>query len=233
MAGDWIKMRTNLDTDPSVVRMASGLKTDRFAIVGRLHRIWAWANEHLTDGQNVPVDSAFLDKLVELSGFADAMRSVGWLSGRDGALCFPSFERHNGASAKARALDVERKRRVRQTSEKRPDTNRTESGPEKKREEKNRNTRRREFVPPVLEEVVDHWRQQNLNGSAEEFFLHYQANGWTQGSKSRPLVDWRAAAGKWSLRNPLFAETAHPAAASQRPPDPSHRPWKGRAVQSA
>ena len=130
MAGDWIKMRTNLDTDPAVVRISSGLKTDRFSVVGRLHRIWSWANEHLTDGQDVPVDSAFLDSLVEAPGFADQLRSVGWLSGRDGSLSFPSFLKHNGSSAKQRALDSHRKKSMRDGSGKCPDDNRTKSGPE-------------------------------------------------------------------------------------------------------
>ena len=133
MAGDWIKMRTNLDRDPAVVRISSGLKTDRFAVVGRLHTIWAWANEHLVDGQDVPIDSAFLDALVECPGFAEQMRRVGWLSGRDGSLDFPGFERHNGASAKARAMDSERKKSVRKMSGLQPDENRTRE--EKRREE--------------------------------------------------------------------------------------------------
>jgi hypothetical protein len=135
MAGDWIKMRTNLDTDPAVVRISSGLKTDRFSVVGRLHKIWSWANEHLTDGQDVPIDSAFLDTLVEAPGFADQLRIVGWLSGRDGNLSFPSFLKHNGSSAKQRALDSHRKKTVRVVSGKCPDDNRTKSGPEKRREE--------------------------------------------------------------------------------------------------
>lgn len=140
MAGDWIKMRTNLDTDPAVVRIASGLKTDRYSVVGRLHKLWSWANEHLTDGQDVPVDSEFLDALLETPGFSEQLRRVGWLSGRDGNLCFPSFDRHNGASAKQRALDALRKKSARETSEKCPDANRTKTGLEKRREEKSNNT---------------------------------------------------------------------------------------------
>ena len=139
MAGDWIKMRTNLDTDPAVVRISSGLNTDRFSVVGRLHKIWSWANEHLTDGQDVPIDSEFLDCLVETPGFSEQMRRVGWLSGRDGSLGFPSFDRHNGSSAKQRAMDSQRKKTVRKVSEKCPDANRTKTGPEKRREEKSIN----------------------------------------------------------------------------------------------
>jgi len=138
MAGDWIKMRTNLDTDPAVVRISSGLKTDRFSVVGRLHKIWAWANEHLSDGQDVPIDAEFLDCLVETPGFSAELRSVGWLSGRDGSLSFPHFERHNGASAKARAQDADRKKVAREVSGKCPGANRTKTGPEERREEKRR-----------------------------------------------------------------------------------------------
>ena len=133
MAGDWIKMRTNLDTDPAVVRISSGLQTDRYSGVGRLHKIWAWANEHLTDGQDVPVDAEFLDCLVEAPGFSAQLRHVGWLSGRDGSLSFPNFERHNGVSAKARAQDAARKKCVREMSGSQPDKNRTRE--EKRREE--------------------------------------------------------------------------------------------------
>lgn len=156
MAGDWIKMRTNLDTDPAVVRLASGLKTDRYSVVGRLHKIWSWANEHLTDGQDVPVDAEFLDCLVEAPGFSVELRRVGWLSGRDGSLSFPCFDRHNGSSAKQRALDAERKKTSRgggKRSAKCPDDNRTEVGPEKRREEKSINKQKhpREMSP--------HWRE--------------------------------------------------------------------------
>jgi len=140
MAGDWIKMRTNLAEDPAVVRLASGLNLDRFAIVGRLHKIWSWANEHSIDGLDVPVDAQFLDSLVATPGFAEQLRRVGWLSGRDGSLTIPNFLRHNGESAKARALDTARKRNVRKASGKCPDENRTETGPEKRREEKILNT---------------------------------------------------------------------------------------------
>jgi hypothetical protein len=139
VAGDWIKMRINLPEDPDVVRIASGLKLDRFGIVGRLHKIWAWADEHSVDGQNVPVDADFLDSLVATPGFSQQLRHVGWLSGRDGSLNFPNFLRHNGESAKQRALDAARKKRTRTASGKMsgkcPDDNRTKLGPEERREE--------------------------------------------------------------------------------------------------
>lgn len=170
MAGDWIKMRTNIDTDPAVVRIASALHTDRYGIVGRLHKIWSWANEHLTDGQDVPIDAEFLDCLVETPGFSAELRRVGWLSGRDGCLSFPSFERHNGASAKARAQDAARKRSVRNASAKCPAVNRTESGLEKRREEKRRVNNRNQS-----RELSEHWKSEDFQAAWFAWLSHVAA----------------------------------------------------------
>lgn len=158
MAGDWIKMRTNLSEDPAVVRLASGLQLDRFAIVGRLHRVWAWASEHSIDGQFIPVDGAFLDSLVTTPGFAAQMRMVGWLAGDDGALSFPNFSRHNGESAKARALDAMRKRAARLKSADCPPNVRVETGPEKRREEKEKSNKKA-LQKNDLDAQFDEWYQ--------------------------------------------------------------------------
>tara|TARA_R110000868_G_scaffold116620_1_gene310244 strand:+ start:3568 stop:4281 length:714 start_codon:yes stop_codon:yes gene_type:complete len=163
MAGDWIKMRTNLDTDPAVVRISSGLKTDRFSVVGRLHKIWSWANEHLTDGQDVPIDSEFLDALVETPGFSEQLRRVGWLSGRDGMLNFPSFDRHNGVSAKSRAMDASRKKDVRKMSGSKPDKNRTRE--EKSREEKNTHTPSQHLKSEKFVSAWDCWKNKQAVSS--------------------------------------------------------------------
>jgi len=205
MAGDWIKMRTNLDTDPAVVRIASGLKTDRYSVVGRLHRIWSWANEHLTDGQDVPVDSEFLDALVETPGFSEQLRRVGWLSGRDGSLVFPSFERHNGASAKSRAMDSERKKSVRKMSGSQPDKFGTRE--EKRREEKSNTNKQtcEEIKSPLLEDgefseifeaflassrVNHNWR---IAGATAEAWLYELQNLGLDGAKA--AVRFSTAAG--------------------------------------
>lgn len=41
MAGDWIKMRIDLQTHPKVFRMVSALKADRLRIIGGLHIAWS------------------------------------------------------------------------------------------------------------------------------------------------------------------------------------------------
>lgn len=108
MAGDWIKMRTNLDTDPAVFLIAATLGMDELAVVGRLWKLWSWADQHTKNGDNMRLTAALVDRLVSCPGFAAAMKSADWLDGSDGALVLPHFERHNGETAKVRSTSAER-----------------------------------------------------------------------------------------------------------------------------
>lgn len=116
MAGDWIKMRCNLDTDPAVFQIAEALEMDELAVVGRLWKVWAWADQHCADCNAVSVTRNVLDRITSTPGFADAMQKVGWLEGLDGALSFPHFDRHNGQTAKKRALTKNRVEKTRTDS---------------------------------------------------------------------------------------------------------------------
>jgi hypothetical protein len=115
MAGDWIKMRTNLPSSPKVVRMASALKTDRLRIVGGLMSVWCLFDFHSTDGTLSGYTLETLDELAAWPGFAEAMVAVGWLENDGLNLTIPSFEAHNGACSKRRAVDAERKREARKS----------------------------------------------------------------------------------------------------------------------
>lgn len=133
MAGDWIKMRHNLEADPDVLRIAEIVGVDRFSVVGRLHTIWTWADQHSVDGCAVRATTSFLDEMVCCANFSDALRAVGWLAGRDWDLQFPNFDRHNGESAKKRAQAQRSMQKRRAGSA----TNVAQNAqPEKRREEK-------------------------------------------------------------------------------------------------
>jgi hypothetical protein len=134
MAGDWIKMRADLFTHPKVVRMASALKADRLRTVGGLMSAWCLFDAHSIDGSLDGYTSETLDEHLGWSGFSEAMKSVGWLADDGESLALPSFDTHNGASAKRRAMDADRKRTVRNVSASEADKKRTRE--EKRREEK-------------------------------------------------------------------------------------------------
>lgn len=181
MAGDWIKMRSNIKDDPDVVVMAGALSVDEFSIVGRLHATWAWLDQHSEDGTNVRITSAYLDRLTACPGFADALRTVGWLDGRDGSLTFPNFDRHNGESAKRRAVETKRKQAQRDNNNERdkcPNNGGTtvlESlGPEKRREYKKEEAREREREEAERKIAI----AQAWNAGVPEDFASYVFDDW-------------------------------------------------------
>jgi hypothetical protein len=137
MAGDWIKVVSNLSKKPEVFALASILTIERHGIVGRLVELWAWADQHTISGNGISVTEDDLDCVVTTPGFAAALRKVGWMEGRNGHLSFPNFERHNGQTAKNRGLT---KDRVAKSRHQICNDNVTQGAlPEKRREESTNN----------------------------------------------------------------------------------------------
>ena len=134
MAGDWIKMRVNLASDPAVIQMADNLDAAEHEIVGLLHAIWSWADGQTEDGSAAGVSLRWVARHLNKPGFANAMVECGWLEVTDTGLLFPGFERHNGKSAKSRAQTKNRQQMYRNAASV------TEASPEKRREEKRTNT---------------------------------------------------------------------------------------------
>jgi hypothetical protein len=119
MAGDWIKMRVDLQTHPKVVRILSATGTDKFRVLGGLHAVWSVFDTHSEDGRLKGYTPDTLDHVIGWPGFGAAMMAVGWLAQEDGeTLVLPEFSEHNGQSAKRRAEDQKRKRNGRRESEK-------------------------------------------------------------------------------------------------------------------
>ncbi|MFE0769916.1 DNA replication domain protein [Serratia bockelmannii] len=136
MAGDWIKMRSDLHTHPKIVRMASALKADRLRIVGGLHSAWCLFDVHSVDGLLDGYSPETLDEMIGFPGFSRAMMAVGWLEVDGENLVMPRFDEHNGQSAKRRAQDAARKRIVRKMSASQEDEMTTRE--EKRREDINK-----------------------------------------------------------------------------------------------
>ena len=114
MAIDWIKMRVNLIDDPAVLVIANATGIDEFGVIGRLHKLWSWADQQTTDGNAPGVTNvaarAWLDRYLSCTGFADALVAVGWLEIDETGMRLPNFDRHNGQSGKQRAVTAKRVR---------------------------------------------------------------------------------------------------------------------------
>jgi len=138
MAGDWIPMRTGLADDPAVIAIAARLGLDEDSVVGKLHRVWSWANHQTLDGHAPSVTSVWLDRYARAPGFADALAEAGWLEVTETGLWFPKFDRYNSEPAKKRALAAKRQSRRRHANRHAPSA--TQALPEKRREEKKETT---------------------------------------------------------------------------------------------
>lgn len=113
MSGDWIKMRTDLLTDPRVVRISSALNADRLRTVGGLHAVWSLFDTHSADGTLEGYTYDVIDDLIGWPGFCKALEKVGWVTTTGESVALPRFEEHNGRTAKRRAMENDRKKRGR------------------------------------------------------------------------------------------------------------------------
>ncbi len=115
MAGDWIKMRSDLRRHPKVVRMASALNADRLRVIGGLHAVWSVFDEQTEDGLLGGYTLQAMDEEIGWPGFSAAMEAVEWLVVEPGeGLRAPEFSEHNGQSAKRSAQETKRKRHERE-----------------------------------------------------------------------------------------------------------------------
>jgi hypothetical protein len=113
MAGDWIKMRVDLATDPAVADIGIALNIGEDLVVGKLHRFWAWVTAHFAEAKLKPDSSAtraWIDRHVGLTGFVDAMLTVGWMTVDGGYLSITKYDRHMSEGAKTRALRMEQQK---------------------------------------------------------------------------------------------------------------------------
>jgi hypothetical protein len=133
MAGDWIKFELATIDKPEVLQMADLMDMTSDEVVGKLLRVWGWFDQRSLNGDAGGVTGVtlmkFIDRHVGRQGFAACMKKVGWL-GEDG---LPNFDRHNGETAKNRALTKRRMKRLRNADVTQSVTQ--TPSPEKRREE--------------------------------------------------------------------------------------------------
>lgn len=108
MAGDWIKLEHSTPDKPEVFRIAETLSIAPEHALGCLIRVWMWADQQIAKGNAVNVTETSVDRIARVDGFGSAMASAGWLATTTTGVEFPNFERHNGQTAKTRALTAKR-----------------------------------------------------------------------------------------------------------------------------
>ena len=138
--GAWMKLELNTPDKPEVRDIADSLGIDRDAVVGKLVKVWRWFDLNTTNGRAEGIDLDFVDEKAGTKGFGASMQKVGWLKSSERYVTLPKFSRHNGKSAKKRALTARRQAEHRKrgsNADRNAQALRTAS-PEKRREEKNK-----------------------------------------------------------------------------------------------
>jgi hypothetical protein len=259
MAGDWIKIEHVTPDKPEVDQMADLLDVDHDSVVGKLLRLWIWADQQSLNGHALSVTKRGLDRLTYCPGFANAMEEVGWLIVDGSSISFPNFSDHNGKTAKSRALANKRKANSRSKG----DTCHAESVTETAHDRDQSVDQRREeksiihtpTTPPAgggresLFPSIETCEQEALNQAPEKIVKQYAEIVASIGRSFHGIYSfqkWRTQGGqdllqgeawKHKLRNhfetEIRKEIAAAGRASQRAHSQSHRPNAGGGSRRA
>lgn len=197
MAGDWLKVEIATPDKPEVWSIASSLKIDPDAVVGKLLRVWIWFDQHTEKGNAPSVTKKLLDRITGVTGFCDEVISVGWMIEQDGFLILPNFKRHNGKTAKNRALTALRVANHRQKSNAESNAENVTSAlaREEKRREKDIGVKTSRFTPPTVTEVSEYCRERNNNVDPQRWHDFYESKNWYVGKNK--MKNWKAAVRTW------------------------------------
>jgi hypothetical protein len=117
VAGDWIKIRSDLPDEDEVLGIAHRIGIEPDLVVGKLVRFWAWVDKVSPNGRLRWATLVDIDRRLTCPGFADALKFVGWLeedtTEGDPVLVVPHYERHMSQSAKRRAVRARQRQEAR------------------------------------------------------------------------------------------------------------------------
>lgn len=108
MRRPWIKIEVSTPDKPEICALAKKLRIDADSVVGKLVRLWSWAELSNVDPNALNVTKEFIDRVCGRKGFAEALIQIGWLQEAGESLSIPNFSRHNGNASKVRGLTARR-----------------------------------------------------------------------------------------------------------------------------
>ena len=108
MAGEWLKMRTNLWDDPRVTKLCDLTEQSEAAVIGGLYWLWAMADEHTENGVLPGLTLRSIDRKTGVAGLGAALVAIGWVADHPEGIRIVKFEEHNGFSAKKRCSTAKR-----------------------------------------------------------------------------------------------------------------------------
>lgn len=110
----WLKVETHTPDKPEIRQIARACRVSAGDAFAAWFRLWSWLDSVTADGHLDFLLPADCDEMARLPGIGSALREVGWIEfDKGGGAIVLNWDRHNGSSAKARALTGNRVRRHR------------------------------------------------------------------------------------------------------------------------
>jgi hypothetical protein len=109
----WIKIDHVTPDKPEIVNIAESLGIDQDAVFGKCIRLWIWADQQIGSCNALSVTLSFVDRLTNCPNFGKLLQQFGWITIKNGQYQLSNFNRHNGQTAKARALTKNRNEKYR------------------------------------------------------------------------------------------------------------------------
>ena len=109
----WIKIEVSTPDKPEIRAAARMCNCSKQRAFLAFFELWSYFDHHTATGFIAGVTIDDLDDIAHLSGFGQAMEQVGWVSQSETGITISNWERHNGESAKKRALNQKRNQKYR------------------------------------------------------------------------------------------------------------------------
>lgn len=106
----WIKWTKGLTRKREVLLVAERLRVVPAHAAALCMLVWEWADDNTTDGYLRGMTPRMISTAIGIPGIAEvlAAQEVGWLHTVPDGIVIPNFDRHNGKTAKQRALAARR-----------------------------------------------------------------------------------------------------------------------------
>lgn len=110
MAGDWVKVEKSTMDKPEIRAIARECGVSKEMGFTSWLRLWCWFDGETDTGHFAVLTPEDCDDVGRLPGLGRALALVGWIEFTpDGGAIIRNWDRHNGVSAKKRALTNRRK----------------------------------------------------------------------------------------------------------------------------
>ncbi len=174
----WVMLEKNLLDKPEVSRIADAVGLDRYSVIGRLARVWGWAEDLIDSEEWGFITAEVVDsKAGDKDGFHQAMEKVGWGLVGMSEEKLVKWRQLNGQAAKKRMGGNSSKKAARNMSD--------DARAERERQRQG---------APKKEEIMAEGEKQGFPVEACEAFFSYHASlKWAKIGPGKNYPTWQFA----------------------------------------